>query len=135
MAREASAIVGSGLNPLKKQVCLNETTQERHLRGTAVAVLNPEDSSAGCSGAVTALTVGSSVVKLPETPLKYRRAVSVLNNSSEDILYIGFDPGVTVSNGWPLNPGGCISFDANGDIILYGVSNGTNTDVRILELS
>lgn len=135
MAYEASVIVGSGINPLKKQVCVNDTTQERHLRGTNVVVLNPEDGSAGCSGLASAITVGTSAVKLPTTPLKYRRAISICNNSTTETLYLGFDPGVTTGDGWPLAPGGAISFDLNGQVEVYGISSGVSTDVRTLELS
>ena len=125
MAYEASVIVGSGINPLKKQVCVNDTTKERHLRGTNVVVVNPEDGSAGCSGLASAITVGTSAVKLPTTPL----------NSTTETLYLGFDPGVTTGDGWPLAPGGAISFDLNGQVEVYGISSGASTDVRILELS
>ncbi len=135
MAREASVIVGSGINPLKKDLCPNETTQERHLRGTNTVVLNPEDASAGCSGIVTAITLGGATVKLPTTPLKYRRAISVCNNSTADTIYIGFDPSVSTGTGWPVPAGNTISMDINGQILIYGVSDGTSTDVRILELS
>jgi len=135
MAYEASTVVGSGINPLKKEVCPNETTHERHLRGTNVVLLNPEDSSAGCSGAVTAITLTGSVVKIPETPLKYRRAISVLNNSQQDTIYVGFDPSLTTGTGWPVGAGCSVSFDMNGEVLLYGVTDGTSVDVRIMELS
>ena len=135
MAYEASITVGSGINPHKKRVCPNNTTKERHLRGTAVVMLNPEDGSAGCSGLASAISVGTSTVALPTVALPYRRAISICNNSTSETLYIGFDPGVTTSTGWPLAAGGAVSFDINGDVRLYGVSSGANTDIRILELS
>jgi len=135
MAHEASVILGSGINPLKKGVPTNGTTHESHIRGTNVVLANPEDCSAGGSGLVTAVTLGGTVVKLPTTPLKYRRAISVLNNSTGDTVYIGFNPALTTGTGWPLAAGGSISFDMNGEVLLYGLSSGTSTDVRILELS
>tara|TARA_R110000824_G_scaffold208303_1_gene393884 strand:- start:784 stop:1191 length:408 start_codon:yes stop_codon:yes gene_type:complete len=135
MAHEASIIIGSGISPLKKDVPANNTSHESHLRGTNVVLINPEDCSAGGSGLVTALTLTATVAKLPITPLKYRRAVSVLNNSTADTVYVGFDPAMTTATGWPLSAGGSISFDLNGEVLLYGVSSGSATDVRILELS
>ena len=132
MAREASVIVGSGINPLKKDLCPNNTTQERHLRGTATVILNPEDASAGCSGLVTPLTIGGTTVELPVPPLKYRRAISICNNSTVDTLYIGFDPGVTTGTGWPIGPKNTISLDINGQVVVYGVSDSSSTDVMIL---
>lgn len=135
MAHEASIIVGSGINPLKKDVLANETTHERHLRGTNVVLLNPEDGSAGGSGLVTAMTVGGTAVKLPTTPLKYRRAVSVYNGTTGDILYVGFSPDLTTGTGWPIVAGASLALEINAEVLLYGVSDGTSTDVRILELS
>ncbi len=137
MAREASVIVGSGIGPLKKDLCPNATTQERHLRGTNVVLLNPEDGSAGCSGLVTAITVGTTTVKLPTTPLKYRRALSICNNSTDlnAILYIGFDPGVETGTGFPIPPGATLPLQANGQVEVYGVGAIAGTDIRVLELS
>lgn len=135
MAREASVIVGSGIAPLKKSVCPNGTTQERHLRGTSVVILNPEDGSAGCSGLVTAVTLTGATVQLPSKPLKYRRAMSICNNSSVDTIYIGFDLTVDTGTGWPIAPKNTISLDVNGEVVVYGVSDAGSTDVRILELS
>jgi hypothetical protein len=135
MARESSVIVGSGINPLKKDVCPNNTTKERHLRGTNTVILNPEDASAGCSGLVTAVTLGASTVQLPTAPLPYRRAISICNNSTSATVYIGFDVGVTTGTGWPIAPGSAISLDINGDVKVYGASDSAGTDVRILELS
>lgn len=134
MARECSVIVGSGIGPLKKNLCVNNTTGERHLRGTSVVILNPEDGSAGCSGLVTAVTLNTVAVQLPSTPLKYRRAISICNNSA-DTIYIGFDPNVTTGTGWPVPPGTAISLDINGDVLVYGVGISSSLDVRTLELS
>jgi len=135
MAHEASIIIGSGIGPLKKEVPVNSTSHESHIRGTNVVLINPEDCSAGGSGLVTATTLGGTVTKLPITPLKYRRAISVMNNSTGDTVYVGFDPAMTTATGWPLGAGACISFDLNGEVLLYGISSGSSTDVRILELS
>jgi hypothetical protein len=136
MARESSVIVGSGIAPLKKLLCPNQTTQERHLRGTSVVVLNPEDGSAGGSGLVTVVTVGGAAVKLPSVALKYRRAITIFNNDlNTEILYIGFDPGLSTGTGFPIPAGSSISMDINGQVVVYGISGGNNIDIRILELS
>lgn len=134
MAYEASVIVGSGINPLKKQVCPNDTTQERHLRGTNVVCLNPEDSSAGCSGLASQINVGTTATKLPLTPMKYRRAVAIFNNDSAVTLYIGFDSDVTTGTGWPVPPATSLPMDANASLEVYGIA-ASSIDVRILELS
>ena len=134
MAREASAIVGSGINPLKKDVCFNQTTKERHLRGTSVIHLNPEDASAGCSGVVTAVTVGTTAVKLPTTPMVYRRGMSVANESNNRTLFVGFNPNVTILTGFPVPAGNSLPMDVNAEIEVYGVAS-ADIDVRVLELS
>ena len=135
MAREASVIVGSGIGPLKKDLPINSTSKERHLRGTSIVVLNPEDASAGSSGLVTAITLTGTAVQLPSVPLTYRRAISICNNSSTDIIYISFDSGLTTGNGWPIRSNTAISLEINGDIHVWGVSDAASTDVRVLELS
>lgn len=133
MAFESSVVVGSGIAPLKKQLPINQTTHERHLRGTQVVVLNPEDGSAGGSGLVTALSVGGTAVKLPTTPMRGRRAIAVFNNSAAT-LYVGFSPNVTTGTGWPVPQGTSLPMDINSDVELYGIA-GSTLDVRILELS
>jgi len=135
MAHEASVIIGSGIGPLKNKVPYNTTSKERHLRGTATVILNPEDASAGYSGLVTAITLGGTAVQLPSTPLKYRRAISICNNSATDNIYFGFDSSVTTGLGWPIPAKGTVSLDINGDVHVWGISDAASTDVRILELS
>lgn len=134
MAREATIIIGSGINPLKKDVPYNSTSQERHLRGTATVLLNPEDASAGGSGLVTQITVGTTVTKLPPTPLVYRRGLAIFNNDNNRTLYIGFDPSITTGTGWPVPPGTSLPMDVNGQIEVYGIAD-QDVDIRILELS
>lgn len=137
MAYESSIVVGSGLNPSKKLMPLNNVTNERHLRGTSVVILNPEDASAGGTGSVTAISVGYSGVKLPDSPLVGRRAIAIHNNDPAYTMYIGFDANVTPANGWPVGPNACIPMDLNGQVELYGISqaSGIAMDIRILEVS
>ena len=135
MARESSVIIGSGINPLKKGVPIHPRTQNRHIGGSNVIVVNPEDSSAGGSGLVTAITLAGTAVQLPSIPLQGRRAISICNNSATDTCYIGFDLTVETGTGWPIAPKNTISLDINGEVIIYGVSAGGATDIRILELS
>ena len=134
MANESSIIVGSGLGPLSRALTQNAVSHERHIRGTNTVIVNPEDSSVGASGLVSMKTVGSNATKLPTSPMRYRRAIAIYNNSSSVTLYIGFDSAVTVSTGWPLPPGASIPFDMTAEIEIYGVAI-SNVDVRILELS
>jgi len=134
MAYESSVVIGSGQSPLKQLHPAHPVTQERHLRGTQVVLINPEDSSAGGNGATTQITVGTSAVKLPTTPLKYRRAIAVFNSDASNSLYIGFDSTVTTGNGFPIPPSSSLPMDLNGSVELYGIA-ASAIDIRILELS
>lgn len=134
MAHESSIVAGSGLSPLKRQLPVNQTSHEQHIRGTNVVIINPEDGSAGGSGIAGARTVGSLPTKLPQAPMRKRRAIAVYNNSTTVTLFIGFDTTLTVSNGYPIPPGSSLPFDLNAEVELYGIAS-SNVDVRILELS
>ena len=79
MASENTSTVGSGINPLKYSMVMNPFSQERHLRGTAIINLNPEDNSAGLAGRSSAVSVGTTATLIPTAPLVYRRAISVFN--------------------------------------------------------
>jgi hypothetical protein len=134
MAYEATTIVGSGINPLKRLVPYNEVSHERHLRGTQVVLINPEDSSAGGSGVVSKVVVSTVSVKLPTLPMVGRRAIAIFNTDVTTTLYIGFDPAVTTSIGWPIPPNTSLPMDLNAEIEIYGIA-GSAIDIRILELS
>ena len=134
MATELSVILGSGLNPLKQFVPLNPVNNERWLKGTSSVIINPEDFSAGGSGLVTPLSLTGTAIRLPTTPLEYRRAISVSNNNTVHTIFIGFDPALTSSTGFPILPEGQLSMDINAEVILYGVTGGPTINVRVLEL-
>lgn len=135
MAQESTVIVGSGINPLKSQLGVNHVTQERHLRGSSVVVLNPEDASAGIGGAVTKVTTVSGVpTQLPSAPLTYRRAIAIRNNSNTGVLYVGFTSGVTVNDGYPLDAGESFPLEINTDIRVWGIADSA-LDIRIIEVA
>jgi hypothetical protein len=134
MAHEGTVIVGSGIQPLKKQLPVNEVSQERHLRGTQVVLLNPEDSSAGGSGVTTKVIVSTVSTKLPPVPMQKRRAIALFNTDTTATLYIGFDSGVTTATGWPVPPSTSLPIDLNPEVEIYGIASSA-IDIRILELS
>lgn len=134
MAQESSVIIGSGLNPAKYATPVNARSQERHLRGTDVCVINPEDNSAGLAGSGSQLTtVSNTPTRLPLRPLTYRRAISVYNASNAP-LYVGFNSNVSASNGFPLASGQSLPLQVNGAIQVWGIS-ASPVDVRIIELA
>lgn len=136
MAYESSVIVGSGLNPRKREQFLpkNSTSQERHLRGTSVVLINPEDNSAGGSGLTGQITVGTTATKIPTVPLQYRRAVAIFNASSTETLYIGFNASVTTGTGFPIPPSSSLPMDINAEVEVWGIAS-ASVDIRILQLS
>lgn len=134
MAQESSVVIGSGLNPAKYATPVNARSQERHLRGTDVCVINPEDASAGLLGLTSrVITTGGVASQLPAAPLAYRRAVSIRNNSAA-VLYVGFTSGVTTATGFPLSSGQSLPLQVNGAIKVWGIADSA-VDVRIIELS
>lgn len=80
------------------------------------------------------VTVNGSATLLPGTALAGREAVAITNiNVSLATLYIG-DVDVTTSNGFPLDSTTpSISLDIDDSVSVYGITNGTNVSVRILE--
>jgi hypothetical protein len=135
MAYESSVIIGSGLNPPKLNVPFNFRSKERHLRGTDVVVINPEDSSVGIGGAITQVTVNTTAMKLPTTPLKYRRSLAIRNcNTGSGTVYLGFAPSIVVADGYPLDPGESFPMQINGAIEVWGIAD-VDVDVRIIEVA
>lgn len=81
----------------------------------------------------TAVTVGSTATKLPETNLQYRRSIIVYNDS-ENTVYIGGSD-VTTSNGLPVAVDSYSPpIDAGETMNVYAVAT-TNSNVRVLEVS
>ena len=83
----------------------------------------------------SAVTVGTTLTKLPAYgQLFARRAVVIYNNSANTIYVGGSD--VTVSNGIPV-PAASYSniFDAGYNMIVYGIAATSNNDIRVMEVS
>ncbi|MHA2063085.1 MAG: hypothetical protein ACXABY_01770 [Candidatus Thorarchaeota archaeon] len=135
MAREASVLVGSGLTPGLQTMPRNNTTQERHLAGTAVVVLNPEDNAIGGRLQVDQVSVGSSgVLPLPASGvLPYRRSIAI-QNLGADTLYIGSTSGVTALTGFAIAINNTFSIECKNNVEIWAISDGTS-DVRTIQAS
>lgn len=85
------------------------------------------------SGAIAAaaVTVGTSAVALPATPLAGRRVLLV--RSPVDI-YIGAS-GVTTANGFLVAANTTITLEVSEEIVVYGVCGTAGNSVRVLEIS
>lgn len=103
-------------------------------RGDGAVILNPEDFSINIGLTTEAITVATSAVPLPATPLEYRRALVVHNAGDVDVFLGGSN--VTTANGMPLAAGEKIAFDIQGNpnVVVYAVC-ATSSDVRIMELA
>lgn len=77
------------------------------------------------------VSLGGTATIIPTTALSGRHLVYIFNNSN-DIIYIGASD-VTTSNGYPIYPHGQFVFQIDENIDIYGISAGTNSDIRILE--
>lgn len=79
----------------------------------------------------TAVTVGTSRVKLPTTPLD-RRISWMAQNLGPGNIYVG-GSAVTAANGTQVPPGASFPLTVFPSIDLYGISDTTGNDVRIME--
>ena len=79
----------------------------------------------------SAVTVTGSATTIPATNLA-SRYVLVIQNLSSDNIYIG-DITVTTANGMKLVPNAVLSIMVEDSVQVYGISDGTSSNVRILE--
>lgn len=89
-------------------------------------------------GKITVMSISTTAVKIPSTPLANRNSMSVHNKSNTLTLYIGFDNGVTADDtstgGWEIPPGGFFNTDITDNIEIWGISTGSIT-IKVLELA
>lgn len=134
MAKESSAIAGSGISVLREGLTPNSRGPVLALRGTNNIVVNYEDigSKLGIVQS-SGLVVAGDAVHLtgPNGRLRGRREL-IVQNLGAGGLFIG-DANVTAANGLSVPSGDMLSLKVLdlGDI--YGISDGT-ADVRILEI-
>jgi len=83
----------------------------------------------------TAVTVGTTLTKLPSYgQLFNRRAIVVYNNSSTTVYVGGSD--LTSSNGLPITANSFSpTMDAGYNMVIYGITSSGSADVRVMELS
>lgn len=128
MARESTAVVGSGISILREQ------QQVPRVNGSNTVLANYEDVNS-LLGVVqnSGLSITNDAVHLtgPGSRMTQRRKI-IIQNLGSDNLFIG-DTNVTTSNGIQISSGLLLELNvlSYGDI--YGISAGTS-DVRILEM-
>lgn len=122
----------------------NNRGQSRHVVGPDIHgetlmsesqyVANAADvGSMGRGVATSGLTIADSYVELT-AGLSYRKVLAVYNNGA-DTLFIGPSSGNGILNMYPIaGSGGQISFNVTSGVILYGITDGTSTNVRVMEI-
>lgn len=90
-----------------------------------------EVGSVGRGIASSGLTVGGSYVELT-AGLSYRTAVSIYNSGAQ-LLFVG-PSGNGVAHMYPVTTGNQISFSVTSGVRVYGLTEGSNTNVRVVEI-
>jgi hypothetical protein len=128
MARESSAIVGSGISALREQ------QDVRSMRGSNAVITNYEDVNS-CLGVAQSTAVSAdgtaTQITTAATRLRGRRKVIVQNLGSGVAFLGGSD--VTTANGLGLASGERLELDVLDFGDIYVISDST-ADVRILEI-
>jgi hypothetical protein len=134
MARESSAIAGSGISVLREGLTPNSKGAVLALRGTNSVVVNYEDinSKLGIVQSSGLSVTGDAIhISGPADRLRGRRQV-MIQNLGTGAVYIG-DSSVTVAGGVMIASGDMLTLNVLDVGDIYIVSGGTS-DVRILEL-
>ena len=103
------------------------------LHSEAQYVSNASDiGSVGRGIAASGLTVSGDYVELTAA-LNYRTVLAVQNNGG-DVLFIG-PSGNGIANMYPIaGSGGQVSLNVTSGVLIYGLTDGTSVNVRILEI-
>ena len=90
---------------------------------------------------ITTMDVGDTQTALPVSPLSDRNAISIVNLSTTDTLYIGntgvvADRSIGITAGWEIGPQETYNTDIKDTIIIYGIAAaGKTIRVKIQEIS
>ena len=141
MARESSSHLGSGCVPYVYPGPSGQPTPHPsegdvlfNRDGQNIIVLNPEDFSCYRNGITKQVSLTANVAAKLDVSLENRRAIAIANIDSTAVLYIGFHPEVTVSNGWPIFANTSLSINCSNKLLVYGVS-ASSIIVSIMEVA
>lgn len=91
-------------------------------------------AATGTNFKVTQVTVTDVATALPTTNLRNRKAISIVNYSNINWIFIGGSD-VTTTNGYPIQPYQGIPFDMSSGAQLYAICEaGKTVDCRVLEV-
>ena len=106
--------------------------------GSVTGSITPQGLS---NGRNTCMSVSTTALALPASPLANRNAMAIHNKSTTQTLYIGFDASVTAGDsigntaGWEVPPGGELHFDLQNTATIYGIFPTGADLVKLMELS
>lgn len=96
---------------------------------------NPTPARFGLKAGNRQVTVGIVPVRL-DVPLGNRTGVILRNRDAAATLFIGFDSGVNIVTGWPVDANAKEELDFGPGIPVYGVRDpaaANDIDVRVIE--
>lgn len=134
MARESTAILGSGISVLREGLAPGRAELLTRLGGTNSVVINYEDINS-CMGLSASSAVNATDTPAQLTPVSSRlrgRRKIVINNGAT-VVFIGPST-VTAANGLRLAVGATLHLDVLDIGDIYIVTASGTSDVRILEL-
>lgn len=123
------------LRPLE----VDSATGELKVTGSVTGDITP--AGLRIAGRNTTMMVGTTAVALPVVPLALRNAMSIVNLSGTETLYIGFNASITadsvvgVTSGWEIGPNEGFNIDITETIPLYGIVATGSIMIKIMELS
>ena len=80
---------------------------------------------------VQALTMNGTAAQIPTTNLNSRKSMLIRNNGAATI-FLGWS-NVTTSTGYPLKAGEQLPMAINENCKLYGITAGTDVEIRVME--
>lgn len=84
--------------------------------------------------ASAAVTVGTSEIELPGTPLAGRDTVTIQNRGTSDSIYVG-PTGVTTATGLEIGKRSSMTLELGPSVDVFGISGTASQNVRVFETS
>lgn len=127
--------VGAGSDEHRQVVVIGDPATSSNVAPvTAAGGLTVTNASLSGTALATAITVGTTAVALPASPLSGRRTLLVQSDvSNNTYVYVG-GSGVTTSTGIMLTSGQTIALDVAGAAV-YAIAGAASQTVRIIEVS
>ena len=127
MAKESSALFGSGVAPFRQE------QNVLFMQGTNAIVVNPEDIAAGLGTLqASGIAVAATPIHLVTDSLPGRRELRI-QNLGPGKLYIGPDIQVSIEGSYEVGISGSITLPMMTFGSVWGISDSTS-DVRVLQL-